>query len=219
MVSAKSSSVSNFPLCVARAKNHCNICSICNTIIFKQLTVFFSCNWMYFFVTFLSIPYFREAFSSWKQWWTIFIIMQQCYFMYSSLLPNTSISYQPIPVLVLCFLCVPFMEGWTHRRHSPRWAAFMEHSAEPYFNVWAYVALCPFLDLNVYPWRPTGGEIFPDAKVMRAWTDKYRVAMAAQKIRQLSFFFLVPHKKEVFQIFSLPLLAPVFTSSRILFAS
>ena len=145
--------------------------------------------------------------------------MQQCYFMYSSLLPNTSISYQPIPVLVLCFLCVPFMEGWTHRRHSPRWAAFMEHSAEPYFNVWAYVALCPFLDLNVYPWRPTGGEIFPDAKVMRAWTDKYRVAMAAQKIRQLSFFFFVPHKKEVFQIFSLPLLAPVFTSSRILFAS
>lgn len=98
-------------------------------------------------------------------------------------------------------------------------AAFMERSAEPNFHVWAYVVSCPFLDLNVYPWRPTGGEIFPDAKVMRAWTDKYRVAMAAQKIRQLSFFFLVPHKKEVFQIFSLPLLAPVFTSSRILFAS
>lgn len=98
-------------------------------------------------------------------------------------------------------------------------AAFMERSAEPNFNVWASVVSCPFLDLNVYPWRPTGGEIFPDAKVMRAWTDKYRVAMAAQKIRQLSFFFLVPHKKEVFQIFSLPLLAPVFTSSRILFAS
>lgn len=98
-------------------------------------------------------------------------------------------------------------------------AAFMERSAEPNFNVWASVVSCPFLDLNVYPWRPTGGEIFSDAKVMRAWTDKYRVAMAAQKIRQLSFFFFVPHKKEVFQIFSLPLLAPVFTSSRILFAS
>lgn len=116
------------------------------------------------------------------------------------------------------FLFVPFMGGWTHR-HSPRWAAFMERSAKPNFNVWASVVSCPFLDLNVYPWRPTGGEIFPDAKVMRAWTDKYRVAMAAQKIRQLSFFFFVPHKKEVFQIFSLPLLAPVFTSSRILFAS
>lgn len=122
------------------------------------------------------------------------------------------------PVSVLCFLFVPFIGGWT-RRYSPRWAAFMERSAEPNFNVWASVVSCPFLDLNVYPWRPTGGEIFPDAKVMRAWTDKYRVAMAAQKIRQLSFFFFVPHKKEVFQIFSLPLLAPVFTSSRILFAS
>ena len=126
--------------------------------------------------------------------------------------------YRQSPMSRLYFLFVPFMGGWTHR-HSPRWAAFMERTAEPNFNVWASVVSCPFLDLNVYPWRPTGGEIFPDAKVMRAWTDKYRVAMAAQKIRQLSFFFLVPHKKEVFQIFSLPLLAPVFTSSRILFAS
>ena len=126
--------------------------------------------------------------------------------------------YRQSPMSRLYFLFVPFMGGWPHR-HSPRWAAFMERSAEPNFYVWASVVLCPFLDLNVYPWRPTGGEIFPDAKVMRAWTDKYRVAMAAQKIRQLSFFFLVPHKKEVFQIFSLPLLAPVFTSSRILFAS
>lgn len=126
---------------------------------------------------------------------------------------------QPSPLSeLLFFLYMPFMGGWTHR-HSPRWAAFMERSAEPNFYVWAPVVSCPFLDLNVYPWRPTSGEIFPDAKVMRAWTDKYRVAMAAQKIRQLSFFFLVPHKKEVFQIFSLPLLAPVFTSSRILFAS
>lgn len=123
----------------------------------------------------------------------------RCYRILPSL-----ISQSPLPVL--CFLCVPFMEGWTHR-HSPRWAAFMERSAEPYFNVWAYVALCPFLDLNVYPWHPSGGEIFPDAKVMRAWTDKYRVAMAAQKIRQLSFFFFVPHKKEVFQIFCLELFA------------
>lgn len=126
--------------------------------------------------------------------------------------------YRQSPMSRLYFLFVPFMGGWTHR-HSPRWAAFMERSAEPYFNVWTSVVSCPFLDLNVYPWRPTGGEIFPDAKVMRAWTDKYRIAMAAQKIRQLSFFFFVPHKKEVFQIFSLPLLAPVFTSSRILFAS
>lgn len=121
-------------------------------------------------------------------------------------------------VFVLCFLFVPFMETEPTGIQRGK-AAFMERSAEPNFNVWASVVLCPFLDLNVYPWRPTGGEIFPDAKVMRAWTDKYRVAMAAQKIRQLSFFFLVPHKKEVFQIFSLPLLAPVFTSSRILFAS
>ena len=122
------------------------------------------------------------------------------------------------PVSVMCFLFVPFMEAEPTGIQRGK-AAFMERSAEPNFNVWASVVSCPFLDLNVYPWRPTGGEIFPDAKVMRAWTDKYRVAMAAQKIRQLSFFFLVPHKKEVFQIFSLPLLAPVFTSSRILFAS
>lgn len=122
------------------------------------------------------------------------------------------------PVSVMCFLFVPFMEAEPTGIQRGK-AAFMERSAEPNFNVWASVVSCPFLDLNVYPWRPTGGEIFPDAKVMRAWTDKYRVAMAAQKIRQLSFFFLVPHKKEVFQIFSLPWLAPVFTSSRILFAS
>ena len=122
------------------------------------------------------------------------------------------------PVSVMCFLFVPFMEAEPTGIQRGK-AAFMERSAEPNFNVWASVVSCPFLDLNVYPWRPTGGEIFPDAKVMRAWTDKYRVAMAAQKIRQLSIFFFVPHKKEVFQIFSLPLLAPVFTSSRILFAS
>ena len=127
---------------------------------------------------------------------------------------------QPSPLSeLLFFLYMPFMGGAEPTGIQRGKAAFMEHSAEPYFNVWASVVLCPFLDLNVYPWRPTGGEIFPDAKVMRAWTDKYRVAMAAQKIRQLSFFFFVPHKKEVFQIFSLPLLAPVFTSSRILFAS
>ena len=126
--------------------------------------------------------------------------------------------YRQSPMSRLYFLFVPFMEAEPTGIQRGK-AAFMERSAEPNFNVWASVVLCPFLDLNVYPWRPTGGEIFPDAKVMRAWTDKNRVAMAAQKIRQLSFFFLVPHKKEVFQIFSLPLLAPVFTSSRILFAS
>lgn len=126
---------------------------------------------------------------------------------------------QPSPLSeLLFFLYMPFMEAEPTGIQRGK-AAFMERSAEPNFNVWASVVSCPFLDLNVYPWRPTGGEIFPDAKVMRAWTDKYRVAMAAQKIRQLSFFFFVPHKKEVFQIFSLPLLAPVFTSSRILFAS
>lgn len=126
--------------------------------------------------------------------------------------------YRQSPMSRLYFLFVPFMEAEPTGIQRGK-AAFMERSAEPNFNVWASVVSCPFLDLNVYPWRPTGGEIFPDAKVMRAWTDKYRVAMAAQKIRQLSFFFLVPHKKKVFQIFSLPLLAPVFTSSRILFAS
>lgn len=155
---------------------------------------------MYFFVTFLSIPYFREAFSSWKQWWTIFIIMQQSYFIYSSLLPNTSISYQPIPVLVLCFLCVPFMEGWTHR-HSPRWTAFMEHSAEPNFYVWAYVVSCPFLDLNVYPWHPTGGEIFPDAKVMRAWTDKYALLWLHKKSDNFPSFSSCLTKRRYFRFF------------------
>lgn len=96
--------------------------------------------------------------------------------------------YRQSPMSRLYFLFVPFMEAAPTGIQRGK-AAFMERSAKPNFNVWASVVSCPFLDLNVYPWRPTGGEIFPDAKVMRAWTDKYRVAMAAQKIRQLSFFF------------------------------
>ena len=145
--------------------------------------------------------------------------MQQGGFMNSSLLSKTYISLSPISHVKVVLLVRAFYVGAEPTGIQRGKAAFMERSAEPNFHVWAYVVSCPFLDLNVYPWRPSGGEIFPDAKVMRAWTDKSRVAMAAQKIRQLSFFFLVPHKKEVFQIFSLPLLAPVFTSSRILFAS
>lgn len=148
----------------------------------------------------------------------LFVIMQQGGFMTPRNCRKRTYPYRQSPMSRLYFLFVPFMEAEPTGIQRGK-AAFMERSAEPNFNVWASVVSCPFLDLNVYPWWPTGGEIFPDAKVMRAWTDKYRVAMAAQKIRQLSFFFFVPHKKEVFQIFSLPLLAPVFTSSRILFAS
>ena len=43
---------------------------------------------------------------------------------------------------------------------------------------------------DVKPWHPLGGEIFPDAKVMRAWTSKYRCATAAQKIRHAFLLFL-----------------------------
>lgn len=89
-----------------------------------------------------------------------------------------------------------------------RYGCLSVRSSEPTFNAWGCYGEISILNFDVKRDWPLGREIFPDAKVMRAWTGKYRCTIPAQKIRQLSFFFFLRHKKEVFQIFSLELLAP-----------
>ena len=78
--------------------------------------------------------------------------MQQGGFMNSSQLSNASLFSPAKPLIGIVVLLVHAFHGGAEPTGIQRGkAAFMEHSAEPYFNVWASVVLCPFLDLNVYP--------------------------------------------------------------------